>query len=73
MGTLVLVQDMKNSHQMSGKLDKKWLGPYEVFTKMSKETYQIQSKDGIILKKFYNTSLLKEYYLQEQVFGQICQ
>ena len=46
---------------MGGKLDKKWLGPYKVVESLSKGRYRLKSSDGSILKKAYNSFLLKEY------------
>eukprot|EP00731_Ephydatia_muelleri_P038643 Em0841g1a len=60
-GTMVMLKNMQNSHRMEGKLDKKWLGPYEVVESLSKGRYRLKSSDGSILKKAYNSFLLKEY------------
>ena len=58
---MVMLKNMQNSHRMGGKLDKKWLGPYEVVESLSKGRYRLKSSDGSILKKAYNSFLLKEY------------
>ena len=47
---------------MGGKLDTKWDGPYTVEAKLSKERYQLKSKNGLVLKKLYCSCLLKEYF-----------
>ena len=65
---MVLLKNMRNSHRMGGKLEKKWLGPYEVVESLSKGRYTLKSSDGSILKKAYNGVLLKEY-LQPFVVG----
>ena len=65
---MVLLKNMQNSHRMGGKLEKKWLGPYEVVESLSKGRYTLKSSDGSILKKAYNGVLLKEY-LQPFVVG----
>ena len=53
---------MRPNHRMEGKLDARWNGPYTVAAKLSKGSYQLQSKNGVVLKKLYNSCLLKEYY-----------
>ena len=65
---MVLLKNMRNSHRMGGKLEKMWLGPYEVVESLSKGRYTLKSSDGSILKKAYNGVLLKEY-LQPFVVG----
>lgn len=62
VGSKVLLKNMKHSHRMGGKLDKKWEGPYTVNAKLSKGRYELRSGHGIILKKLYSSCLLKEYY-----------
>ena len=56
---------------MGGKLDKRWLGPYEVFEKKEKGRYRLKSKDGTVLKKLYSACLLKEYYSDQVPSGQV--
>ena len=58
---MVLLKNMRNSHQMGGKLDEKWKRPYEVVESFSKGRYKLKSLKGCILKKAYNSFLLKEY------------
>ena len=53
---------MRHNHRMGGKLDARWNGPYTVVAKLSKGRYQLQSKNGFVLKKLYSSCLLKEYY-----------
>ena len=65
---MVMLKNMRNSHRMGRKLDKKWLGPYEVAESLSKGFYRLKSSDGSILKKVYNGFLLIEY-LQSFVVG----
>ena len=36
---------------MGGKLDIKWNGPYIVKAKLTKGRYQLQSSNGVVLKK----------------------
>ena len=57
---MVMLKNMRNSHRMGGKLDKKWIGPYEVVESLSNGCYRLKSSDGSIFKKAYNSFLLKD-------------
>ena len=51
VGSRVLLKNMRHNHRMGGKLDVRWNGPYTVVAKLSKGKYQLQSKNGGVLKK----------------------
>ena len=53
---------MKNNHRMGGKLDEKWDGPYEIVEKLTRGRSRLKSLKGGILKKLYNSALLKDYF-----------
>ena len=42
-------------------MDTKWQGPYEVVQSLSKGRYKLKSSKGCILKKAYNSFVLKEF------------
>ena len=57
-----MLKNMTNAHQMGGKLDDTWRGPYTISSVIGKGRYQLKSKDGKVLKKLYNGVLLKSYF-----------
>ena len=56
-----MLKNMRNAHQMGGKMDEKWAGPYEVVESLSRGCYKLKATNGKVLKKSYNSHLLKEY------------
>ena len=61
-GNLVLRRNMANAHRMGGKLDAKWLGPYEVQKITEKGLYQLKCmKSGKVLKQTFSSLQLKGY------------
>ena len=62
VGSKVVLKNKRHSHRMGGKLDIKWNGPYIVKARLTKGRYQLQSSNGVVLKKLYSTCLLKEYF-----------
>ena len=52
---------MKYSHRMGGKLDYAWMGPYTVVDVLPKGRYRLRGSNGLVLKKIYNSTLLKPY------------
>jgi len=43
-------------------MDPKWIGPYCIKERVSKGRYKLCSLNGMKLKNFYSSCLLKEYF-----------
>ena len=53
-----MLKNMRNAHRMGGKMNEKWTGPYE---SLSRGCYKLKATNRKVLKKSYNSHLLKEY------------
>ncbi|CAB4009128.1 retrotransposable element [Paramuricea clavata] len=61
-GSLVLLRNSRNDSRKGGKLDAKWLGPYEVVDCLGKNVFKIKNcSTGIENKKKVNAAVLKPY------------
>ena len=45
-GEKVLLKNMKNSHRMGGKLEERWVGPYEIEELVKKGVYRLRNMKG---------------------------
>lgn len=62
VGQLVLMKNNKNNHRMGGKLEDKWIGPYEITKCLDKGRVKLKNlKSGNTLKNTYHTINLKIY------------
>ena len=53
---------VKRRHEAGTKLHPKWDGPFVIRDITDKNTYQLQTKNGYILKSLYNGARLQRYY-----------
>ena len=62
IGDKVWVQrkDLENSR--SAKFEEKRTGPYIIQSKLNNSAYKLQTKEGKILLKYYNSNHLAKYY-----------
>ena len=58
-GTEVLLENTKDKERKGGKLKHRWLGPYVISRDCEKGLFELQDKQGKILKQKYNSSCLK--------------
>lgn len=62
VGQLVLMKNNKNVHRMGGKLEDKWLGPYEIVKCLDKGRVKLKNlQSGKTLKNTYHAVNLKIY------------
>ena len=62
VGQLVLMKNNKNVHRMGGKLEDKWLGPYEIAICLDKGRVRLKNlQSGKTLKNTYHAVNLKIY------------
>ena len=62
VGQKVLLKDAAKDKQWSGKLRKKWKGPYEINKCLGNGAYILKDSEGKILKNSYNIKNLKKYH-----------
>lgn len=61
-GSLVLMKDCKRKKRARGKMDHKWLGPYEIIRVKGKGLYSIENvEDKKVIQKVHGTCL-KQYH-----------
>ena len=53
---------VKRRHEAGTKLHPKWDGPFIIRDVTDKNTYQLQTKNGYILKSLYNGARLQQYF-----------
>ena len=53
---------VKHRHEASTKLHPQWDGPFLIRDVTDKNTYQLQTRNGYILKNLYNGKRLQCYY-----------
>ena len=61
IGEKVLLKNMKNSHRMEGKLDERWIGPYEIEEIVKKGVYRLRNAKGELLARTVTGARLKRY------------
>jgi hypothetical protein len=61
IGDKVLYYNATKEKQWSGKLDKKWKGPYYIHEELLNGSYKIKELNGKILRTPVNGELLKKY------------
>ena len=61
VNSMVLLKNQKRADRKGGKFTYKWTGPYEVQSITMKGLCKLKNKDGAVLSKSYNVSLLKPY------------
>jgi hypothetical protein len=53
---------VKQRHEASTKLHPRWDGPFVIRDVTDKNTYQLQTRNGYILKNLYNGERLQRYF-----------
>ena len=62
----VLLQDLKRQDRKGGKFTCKWIGPYTIESISKTGLCALTNQKGVTLKKKYNVSLLKSFYLNQR-------
>ena len=61
VGDRVLLENKRRHDRKGGKFSYRWLGPYTVKALIKNGLASLESSKGIVLKKKYNSALLKLY------------
>ena len=66
IGQLVLMKNNKNVHRMGGKLEDRWMGPYEIVKCLEKGRVKLKNlQSGKVLKNTYHAVNLKVYHSED--------